>query len=351
MTRTHRIASIPGDGIGPEVVDVARSAVDLLAQQEGFGIDWIDFDWGSEFYRRYGRMMPESGLDELAETDAIFFGAVGAPDISDAVTLWGLLIPIRREFGQYVNLRPAKHVDGLAGPLKNPDGIDLIIVRENSEGEYSELGGRFGRGTPQEFASQDAVFSRHGIERITTYAAHLARKRSGRITSVTKSNGIIHSMTFWDEVVNEIAAEHDDLTWRSVLVDAMSAELVLKPQSHDVIVCSNLFGDILSDLASATIGSLGLAASGNINPERTAPSMFESVHGSAPDIAGQGIANPLAQVSSAAMMLEHLGEQSAAKRLNDAVDSMLRSGQVTQDLGGSLDTKGAEEALLAVLSQ
>lgn len=349
MSQHYRIASIPGDGIGPEVVDVARVITDTVAKQEGFSIEWRDLPWGSDFYRAHGEMMPKSGLADLGETDAIFFGAVGDPEISDAVTLWGLLIPIRREFDQYVNLRPVRYVPGLRSPLVHPEAIDLMIVRENSEGEYSELGGRFGRGTPVEFASQEAVFSRRGVTRIAEYAASLAVARSSRVTSVTKSNGIIHSMTFWDEIVNEVAAQHRGVAWRSVLVDAMAAELVLKPERHDVVLCSNLFGDILSDLASATVGSLGLAASGNINPDRTAPSMFESVHGSAPDIAGQGIANPLAQVGSAAMMLEHLGEARAAARVQAAIDAVITAGQVTPDLGGALRTKDVEQALLATL--
>lgn len=349
MSTNYRIANIPGDGIGPEVVRVARTVTDLVARQEGFSVSWQDLDWGSDFYRKYGVMMPDSGIAELAESDAIFFGAVGDPGISDVVTLWGLLIPIRRAFDQYVNLRPVRHVPGLRSPLVAPGGIDLMIVRENSEGEYSELGGRFGRGTAGEFASQEAVFTRTGVTRIAEYAAELAAARSGRVTSVTKSNGIIHSMTFWDEIVDEVAARHENLSWRSVLVDAMAAELILKPQRHDVVLCSNLFGDILSDLASATIGSLGLAASGNINPDRSAPSMFESVHGSAPDIAGQGIANPLAQVGSAAMMLEHLGEARAAQRVIAAIDGVLGAGEVTPDLGGSLRTGEVEERLVAHL--
>ncbi len=345
----YRIATIGGDGIGPEVVDVARTAVDAVARQEGFGIEWEEHDWGSGFYHEHGRMMPEDGLAQIGESDAIFFGAVGEPGLPDALTLWGLLIPMRREFDQYVNLRPARFVPGVRTPLVDAEGIDLLIVRENTEGEYSEQGGRFGRGTPREFATQEAVFSRFGIERITEYAVAAARERSGRVTSVTKSNGIIHSMTFWDEVVQEIAARNSDLEWRSVLVDAMAAELVLRPRAHDVIVCSNLFGDILSDLASATIGSLGLAASGSINPARTAPSLFESVHGSAPDIAGKGIANPLAQVGSAAMMLEHLGQQRAADRVKNAIDAVIRAGDVTPDLGGVLRTKDVEQALLREL--
>lgn len=349
VNQQYTVASIAGDGIGLEVVEVARAVVDAVAKQENFQVDWQEHEWGSDFYRRHGVMMPESGLEELQAADAIFFGAVGDPEISDVVTLWGLLIPIRRAFDQYVNLRPARFVPGLRAPLTRAEGIDMMIVRENSEGEYSELGGRFGRGTEGEFASQEAVFTRRGVTRIAEYAATLAASRSSKVTSVTKSNGIIHSMTFWDEMVNEVAARHTDIEWRSVLVDAMAAELVLKPQQHDVVLCSNLFGDILSDLASATIGSLGLAASGNINPAGTAPSMFESVHGSAPDIAGQGVANPLAQVGSAAMMLDHLGETGAAARVNAAMDAVIGAGDVTRDLGGSLNTREVEAALLREL--
>jgi len=349
MNASYRIASIPGDGIGPEVVAVSRAVLDGVAQQEGFGLDWEEHDWGSAFYRRYGSMMPEDGLAQLADTDAIFFGAVGDPGLSDALTLWGLLIPIRREFDQYVNLRPARYVPGMRTPLRQAEAVDLLIVRENSEGEYSEVGGRFGRGTDREIAVQEAIFSRVGVRRIVEYAAGIAAGRSGRLTSATKSNGIIHSMTFWDEVVDEVAAEHSELEWRSVLIDALAAELVLKPEQHDVIVCSNLFGDILSDLASATIGSLGIAASGNINPKRTAPSMFESVHGSAPDIAGKGIANPFAQLGSGVMMLEHLGEARAATRIQEAMDALVADGDVTRDIGGRLGSREVQDALFEKL--
>lgn len=351
MSKTYKVASIPGDGIGPEVVAVSRTVLDQVSNQEGFKIDWEEHPWGSKFYHRFGVMMPRDGLDLLSRTDAIFFGAVGDPQLSDALTLWGLLIPIRREFDQYVNLRPARFIPGVRSPLRNAEGIDLVIVRENSEGEYSEVGGRFARNTEREFATQEAIFTRIGVTRIAEYAAQLATARSGRITSVTKSNGIIHSMTFWDEVLHEVAKRHADLEWRSILVDAMSAELVLSPEKHDVIVCSNLFGDILSDLASATIGSLGIAASGNINPARSAPSMFESVHGSAPDIAGKGIANPLAQLGSGVMMLEHLGEERAAKRIKEAMDQIVFEGRVTPDLGGSLKSGEVENALLEALDK
>lgn len=349
MSSHYRIASIPGDGIGPEVVTVSRAVIDGVAVQEGFSIEWQEQPWGSDFYRTHGVMMPETGLAELSGADAIFFGAVGDPELSDALTLWGLLIPIRREFDQYINLRPVRYVPGIRTPLRSAEGIDLLIVRENSEGEYSEIGGRFGRGTDREFATQEAIFSRTGVTRVVEYAAALASGRSKHVTSATKSNGIIHTMTFWDEIVNEVAAGHSDLEWRSVLIDALSAELVLRPQHHDVIVCSNLFGDILSDLASATIGSLGIAASGNINPARTAPSMFESVHGSAPDIAGKGIANPFAQLGSGVMMLDHLGEHRAAARIQAAMDSLVVLGEVTLDLGGALGTGAVQDALMREL--
>lgn len=349
LSARYRIASIPGDGIGPEVVAISREVLDGVAAQEGFKLDWEEHPWGSEFYRNYNTMMPGSGLDELKDTDAIFFGAVGDPELSDALTLWGLLIPIRRAFNQYVNLRPARYIPGAQTRLKNAQNIDLMIVRENSEGEYSEIGGRHARGTQMELAIQEAVFTRTGIARIAEYAANIAATRSGQVTSVTKSNGIIHSMTFWDEIIDEIAKNRGDLKWRSVLVDAMAAELVLTPERHDVILCSNLFGDILSDLASATIGSLGIAASGNINPEREAPSMFESVHGSAPDIAGKGIANPFAQLGSGVMMLDHLGETRAADRVRDAIDGLVAARQSTPDLGGNLRSGEVRDALLEQL--
>ena len=349
MSNSYSISVIPGDGIGPEVVSISRTVIDAVAAQEDFSLEWQEHDWGSEFYHRHGEMMPGSGLDDLSKTDAIFFGAVGDPSLDDALTLWGLLIPIRREFDQYVNLRPARWVEGLRSPLREPQGINLMIVRENSEGEYSEIGGRFGRGTPREFATQEAVFTRTGITRISEFAANLAATRSGHVTSVTKSNGIIHSMTFWDEVVAEVLEARDDVAWRRILVDAMAAELVLHPDRFDVLLCSNLFGDILSDLASASLGSLGIAASGNINPEHTAPSMFESVHGSAPDIAGQGIANPFAQLGSGVLMLDHLGESKAAARISDAMDSLIKKGRVTKDLGGELNSAQVQDALLEEL--
>jgi tartrate dehydrogenase/decarboxylase/D-malate dehydrogenase len=345
VSGAHSIAVIAGDGIGQETVPVARRVVDEVCR-----VDWTEYSWGSDHYRRHGRMMPADGLTELARHDAILFGAVGAPDIPDTVTLWGLLIPMRRTFQQYVNLRPARYVPGVRSPLRAPDGIDLVIVRENTEGEYSEVGGRFGAGTPAEFAAQEAVFTRFGVERVARYACELAGRRRGGLVSATKSNGIVHTMPFWDEVVASVVRDHPGLTFRSMLVDALAAALVSDPQSFDVIVASNLFGDILSDLTAAAVGSIGLAASGNINPEREFPSTFEPVHGSAPDIAGRGVANPLAQVMSAAMMLDHLGEAAAARRLDVAVDAVLAGPVRTPDLGGAAGTSDVRDALLDQLA-
>ncbi|GAA2235033.1 tartrate dehydrogenase [Herbiconiux moechotypicola] len=348
--RTHIIDVIPGDGIGQEVVPPALACVDALADRFGFAVEWRHRDWGSELYRSTGAMMPADALDLMATADAILLGAVGAPDIPDDVTLWGLLIPIRRRFEQYVNLRPTRLFDGVRSPLAHPEGLDLVIVRENVEGEYSEVGGRFNRGLEGELAVQEAVFTRAGIERVTRFAADLARRRKGRLTSATKSNGIIHTMPFWDQVVAEtVAAEFPEVQLRSVLIDALAAELVLKPARNDVIVASNLFGDILSDIAAATGGSIGIAPSGNLNPERRHPSLFEPVHGSAPDIAGQGIANPLATIWAAAMMLEHLGETEAAAALEQALADTLAAGVATGDIGGTAGTTEFAGAVLARL--
>jgi tartrate dehydrogenase/decarboxylase/D-malate dehydrogenase len=344
MSRVLRIAAIPGDGIGQEVVPVAMRVIERAAARADAGIAWAEYDWGSDRYRRTGRMMPVDGLEQLAAHDAIFFGAVGDPEIPDVETLWGLLIPMRRTFEQYVNLRPARSFPGVPAPLADGAGIDLMIVRENTEGEYSEEGG-----ADEEQATQVARFTRAGVARVARYAARLASERSGHLVSCTKSNGIIHTMPFWDRVVAETVAEVPGVELRSVLVDALSAELVLRPRSLDVIVASNLFGDILSDLAAACVGSLGLAASANLNPERTHPSTFEPVHGSAPDIAGRGVANPLAQISSGAMMLRHLHLPEPAAAIDGAVEAVLRDGPRPRDLGGAASTAEVGAAVLAAL--
>ena len=340
---------IAGDGIGQEVTPAAVRCIDVLASRHGFEITWRDRPWGSDHYRAHGRMMPVDGIEQLADGDAIFLGAVGDPDISDVETLWGLLIPIRREFLQYINLRPVRVLPGVTSPLRSDKPLDLVIVRENVEGEYSEVGGRLYRGRPEEMAVQEAVFTREGVRRAAQFAADLARNRSGRLTSATKSNGIIHTMPFWDEVVASVAAEAG-VEVDTELIDALAARIVLRPGSLDVVVASNLFGDILSDLAGAVAGSIGVAPSANLNPPKDHPSMFEPVHGSAPDIAGRGVANPVGQMWTGALMLEHLGEPAAAQRLMRAVEAVTARGDVlTPDLGGTATTAQVTDAVIAAL--
>lgn len=320
------------------------SAVEVLeAAGSTFGIqfDWVEFPWSCELYASTGSMMPADGLETLAEFDAILLGAVGWPGVPDHVSLWGLLIPIRRHFQQYINLRPVRLMPGTTSPLaaRTSSDIDMVIVRENNEGEYSSIGGRIFQGTEQEIAIQESVFTRRGVERTVRYAFELATTRSRRLTSATKSNGIIHTMPFWDEVVGEIAGEYPSVDVLEMHIDALAADFVLRPDRHDVVVASNLFGDILSDLGAAIAGSIGIAPSANLNPEREAPSMFEPVHGSAPDIAGQGIANPLGAIWSAAMMLDHLQHHDAAQRVLSACEDTLRAGDCsTRDLGGKAST-------------
>ncbi|MFF5987865.1 tartrate dehydrogenase [Prauserella flavalba] len=337
----YRIASIPGDGIGVDVQIEAQKVLDAAAKRFGFGLEWTEFDWSCERYAKTGTMMPEDGIEQLSGFDSILLGAVGFPGVPDHVSLWGLLIPVRRAFQQYVNLRPVRLLPGTTSVLagRSADELEMVIVRENSEGEYSTLGGRHNSGQPGEFALQEAVFTRVGVERIIRYAFEVARTRSGRVTSATKSNGIIHTMPFWDEIFGEVAAEYPDVKSELTHIDALAARMVQQPDRLDVVVGSNLFGDILSDLAAAVTGGLGMAPSGNLNPERAYPSMFEAVHGSAPDIAGQGIANPVAQVLAATMMLEHLGETDAAAAVNAAVEKVLSEGvALTPDLGGKATT-------------
>ena len=345
----HKIAVIPGDGIGNEVVPAAIDCLERIAELHSLNLEFTYFDWGCEYYARHGRMMAEDGLEQLAAHDAIFLGAVGAPEVPDAESLWGLLIPIRREFQQYINLRPVKTLDGVASPLAAKNPIDLLIVRENNEGEYSEVGGRMYRGLPEESAMQTTVFTRLGVLRAAHFAARLAESRRGQLTSATKSNGIVHTLPFWDEVVAETVREYPDVTLTSELVDALAAHLVLKPWSFDVIVASNLFGDILSDLGSSVTGSIGLAPSANLNPEGDFPSLFEPVHGSAPDIAGKGLANPVGQIWSGAMMLEHLGHPEAAAHLQAAFESALRDGFGTRDVGGTSSTLEFTAAVLSAI--
>ncbi len=349
---THRIAVIPGDGIGKEVVPPAQRVLEEVGRARGFSFAWTEFDWSCERYARLGAMMPDDGIDQLREHDQVFLGAVGFPGVPDHVSLWGLLIPIRRSFDQYVNLRPVQLLPGVSSPLagRRPGDIDIVVVRENSEGEYSLIGGRHGEGD-DELAVQQSVFTRRGVERIARYAFELAGARRGAVCSATKSNGIVHTMPFWDEILGGVAAEYPDIAFEQVHVDALAARFVLAPQHLDVVVGSNLFGDILSDLAAAVAGSLGVAPSANIDPSRKHPSMFESVHGSAPDIAGRGVANPVAQILAGAMMLEHLGEERAAEGVRSAVGTVLGEGQyVTADLGGSATTDQCAEAVSGVLA-
>ena len=349
---SYRIALIPGDGIGKEVVPEGRRVLERAAELTGTRFSFEEFPWGSEYYLECGRMMPADALERLRPFDAIYLGAVGDPRVPDHVTLNGLLLPIRRAFDQYACVRPAVFYEGTRSPLagKRPGQIDFVVVRENTEGEYAQVGGHVYEGGPQEVAVQTAVFTRHGTERVIRFAFELARKRGGKrkLTSVTKSNAQGYGMVFWDRVFKEVSRDYPDVATESLLVDAACMDLVRRPEAFDVMVGSNLFGDILTDLAAAVTGSLGLAPSANLNPARTAPSMFEPVHGSAPDIAGRGLANPLAQVLSGRMMLEFLGQQRAAELVENAVRTVLREGRVlTRDLGGSASTGEVTDAVLA----
>ncbi|USX54895.1 tartrate dehydrogenase [Lentzea sp. HUAS12] len=336
---THRIALIPGDGIGQEVTPAACRVLEAVGARHGISFSYDEFDWSCARYAEQGAMMPADGLDRIRHHDAVLLGAVGDPSVPDHVSLWGLLIPIRRSFRQYVNLRPVKVFDGVESPVRGAGAMDLVVVRENVEGEYSEVGGRFGRGFAEEMAVQESVFTRAGVERIADYAFRLAGRRRGHVTSATKSNGIVHTMPFWDEVVAEKALSFPDVALHSEHIDALCAKVVLDPARFDVIVGSNLFGDILSDLTAAVAGSIGIAPSANINPERDFPSMFEPVHGSAPDIAGKGVANPLGAIWTAALMLDHLGHPDAAAEVERAIADVLATTPVrTPDLGGTAST-------------
>jgi tartrate dehydrogenase/decarboxylase / D-malate dehydrogenase len=352
--RRHTIAVIPGDGIGREVTPAALEVVRAVAIRHGFAITTADYPWGCDFYCAQGRMMPADGLDRLRGADAIFLGAIGAPSVADHVSVWELILPIRQRFEQYVNLRPMRMLAGVPGPLRDraPADIDWVCVRENSEGEYAGLGGRLHRGTPHEVAEQTGLFTRRGIERVVRYACELAMSRPRQLlASATKSNALQHSMTLWDEVVDDVAGDFPALTIRKYHVDALAARMVTHPQTLDVMVASNLFGDILTDLGAAITGSLGVAPGANLNPTREYPSMFEPIHGSAPDIAGQGLANPIGAIWAAALMLDHLGESDAAGEVVAAIERVLADGQVrTPDLGGGATTTAVTTAVVAALS-
>jgi tartrate dehydrogenase/decarboxylase/D-malate dehydrogenase len=334
-------------------VPEGQRVLEAAARRFGFELAWTEFDWSCERFARTGRMMPEDGLEQLAACDAIFLGAVGAPGVPDHVSLWGLLIPIRRTFRQYVNLRPVRLLRGVRSPLADRSAaeIDMVIVRENNEGEYSEIGGRLYKGTDDELAVQQAVFTKKGCDRVMRYAFDLALRRPRRhVTSATKSNGIIHSMPYWDERFAAIAREYPDVKTAQYHIDILTAHFVQHPDWFDVVVGSNLFGDILSDLGPAIAGSIGLAPGGNINPEKDHPSMFEPVHGSAPDIAGKGVANPVAQIWTGAMLLEHLGHEKAAQAVVRAIESLVAEGKtVTRDLGGKASTREVGDALASLI--
>jgi tartrate dehydrogenase/decarboxylase/D-malate dehydrogenase len=345
--KSYRIASIPGDGIGKEVIPAGIEVLQKL--QDGFRLEFEHFDWSSARYLKEGAYIPEGGLERLKKFDAIFFGAVGAPDVPDHISLWGLRLPICQGFDQYANVRPSRVLPGITSPLDKGKDIDWVIVRENTEGEYSGSGGRVHKGLPEELATETSVFTRKGIERVHRFAFELARKRKQHLTLVTKSNAQRHGMVLWDEVCDEVQEGFPDVQTERVLVDAMTTRMVLKPASIDTVVASNLHADILSDLAAALSGSLGIAPTANLNPERTFPSMFEPIHGSAFDITGKGVANPIATFWTASMMLEHLGEAKAAARLMKAIEAVTAKRVFTPDLGGTARTADVTRAVIAAL--
>ncbi len=352
---THKIAIVKGDGIGVDVVNEGMKVLDALAPKYGITWDYTEFPWSSDYYFQHGEMMPSTALDTLKDFNAVFLGAVGHPDIQDNITLDGLLLPIRRRFDQYICLRPSVLYPGVESPLsgKKPYDIDLTVIRENTEGEYLNIGGFAYYGTPDEVAVQTAIYTRRGCERAIRYAFDLARERGKKnlVTSITKSNALGY-MTIWDRTFDEVAEEYTDIDSGSLLIDAACMDLVRRPEMFDVIVAPNLFGDIITDIGAIISGSMGLASSANINPDTSVPSMFEPTHGSAPDIAGQGIANPMAQILTAAMMLRHLGEDAAAADVDAAVLQLLEQGEiVTPDLGGSSTTEGVGDAIAEMVSQ
>ena len=354
MKQFH-IAVIAGDGIGPEVIAEGKKVFSGIAQMDRtFSVTFEDFPWGCEYYLKSGEMMPENGLDLLRGYDAIYLGAVGYPGVPDHVSLGDLLLRIRRGFDEYINLRPVRLLHGAPCPLANvsPRDIDMIVVRENSEGEYANVGARLYPGTPRETALQTGVFSRHGCERVIRYAYELARREKRTLTSISKGNALRYSMVFWDEIFAEIGKEYPDVETHSLLVDAASMFFVKDPKRFGVVVTSNLFGDILTDLGAAIAGGMGLAAGANLNPERRYPSMFEPIHGSAPDIAGQGIANPLASIWSVAQMLDFLGETEWSERVLRAIETLLvEKKTLTPDLGGTAHTSDIGHAVLDVLAR
>ena len=351
MGAQYQISVIPGDGVGREVVQVGIQIAEVLSRHHGFSLELVEYPWSCEWYASNGKMMPDDALESLAETDAIYLGAVGYPGVPDHVSLWGLLLPIRQAFDQYVNLRPIRSLKGIPTPLdprKAPD-LDILLVRENTEGEYVGIGGRGHQGTPNELATQTTVFTRRGVDRIVRYAFEQARSRSGRLASATKSNALQYTSVMWDEVVEEVAREYPDVVVTSYLIDALAARFISSPETLDVVVASNLFGDILADIGAALMGSMGMAASANLNPAGTSPSLFEPVHGSAPDIAGRGMANPIGAVWSLAMMFDHLGEWEASRNAREAIDLVALEGPHTVDLGGKARTEEVGAAIVEAI--
>jgi tartrate dehydrogenase/decarboxylase / D-malate dehydrogenase len=347
----YKVAVIAGDGIGPEVIP---AGIEVIEQAAPGACEFVHFPWGCDFYRKHGKMMDDDGLETLQGFDAIYLGAIGDPGVPDHVSVWELILPIRQRFDQYVNLRPMRLLPGVRSPLggRAAAEIDMVCVRENSEGEYSGFGGRLLPGTPHEVAEQTSIFTRRGVERIAKFAFEYASKRPRKLlASATKSNAMQHTMVLWDEAVEAVAASYPSVSWRKYHVDALAARMVTDPASIDVIVASNLFGDILTDLGAAVSGSLGVAPGANINPERTHPSMFEPIHGSAPDIAGKGIANPIGSIWAGAMMLDHLGERAAHDRIVGAIERVLaEDGPRTPDLGGRATTRDVTAAIRKSLS-
>lgn len=344
----HRIALLPGDGVGIEVTAEARKVVDAA----GVAVDWTELDWGSAYYHEHGRMMPADALDVARSHEAMLMGAIGHPSVPDDVALWGSILRLRQQLDLWANIRPSRLLPGVPCPLagRRPEDVDMLFVRENSEGEYSGVGGRAHEGLDEEIAIETSVFTRGGIERVMRYAFELAERRRGVVTSATKSNVVRYAYTLWDEIAEETAARYPGVRYERVIVDALCARMVRSPESLDVVVASNLFGDILTDLAAAIQGGMGMAASANVAPGADVPGLFEPVHGSAPDIAGQGIGNPVGAIWSAALMLEHLGEREAAQRIMRALEAVCRDGPRTRDIGGTASTAEVGDAVVARLA-
>jgi len=349
---TYRLAIVPGDGIGNEIIPAALSVLEAAAKKFGFGLDYTFFDWGAGRYINEGAFMPENGLETLKSFDAVFFGAVGLPEVDDTLPAKLYTFKVRTAFQQYVNYRPVKLFKGLESPLRNKTAkdIDFVVIRENNEGEFVQSGAFFRPESPEGLATDTSIFTRKGIERVAHFAFQLAQKRRHKVTNVTKSNTLIHSLKYWDSVISEVSEQYPDVKLEKMYIDNASANFILHPEYFDVILTTNLFGDILSDLGGGIMGSLGLGGSGNINPEKEFPSMFEPIHGSAPDIAGKGIANPVGTIWSGAILLEHLGETAAAKEIINAVEGVFEQGIKTKDLGGTASTGEFAEQVIAKMT-